>query len=87
LRTGKLEKHEWEQLSTKVKNLEKHLFYWWYALAFYIYVQNQTTSFSARDPNYYCWLFAVNDSRREWQRGRKQRARNFYHFAKFKSLS
>jgi replicative DNA helicase len=27
LRTGKLEKHEWEQLSTKVKNLEKHLFY------------------------------------------------------------
>jgi replicative DNA helicase len=23
LRTGKLEKHEWEQLSTKVKNLEK----------------------------------------------------------------
>jgi replicative DNA helicase len=34
-----------------------------------IYVQNQTTSFSARDPNYYCWLFAVNDSRREWQRG------------------
>jgi replicative DNA helicase len=67
LRTGKLEKHEWEQLSTKVKNLEKAPLFIddTPSLSIFDLRAKAGVWFRSTESNYYCGLFAM-DRWRKW---------------------
>jgi replicative DNA helicase len=61
LRTGKLEKHEWEQLSTKVKNLEKAPLFIddTPSLSIFDLRAKARRLVSTWNPNHYCRLLAM----------------------------
>jgi replicative DNA helicase len=60
-------KHEWEQLSTKVKNLEKAPLFIDDTPSLYFDLRFKARRLvAARNPNYYCGLFAINDRWRKW---------------------
>jgi replicative DNA helicase len=79
LRTGKLEKHEWEQLSTKVKNLEKSSFIDDTRFLYLIYVQTRRLVSQHGIRIIIVDYLQLMTAGGNGKGGRKQRARNFYH--------
>jgi replicative DNA helicase len=68
LRTGKLE-NKWEQLSTKVKNLEKHrCLLMTPSLSIFDLRAKQDVWFRNTELNYNCRLFAIDD---RWRKRRQ----------------
>jgi replicative DNA helicase len=59
-------------LSTKVKNLEKAPLFIDDAITLILILAGKAFSLAARNPNYYCGLFAINDRWRNGKEGREQ---------------